>query len=319
MQTLSRLRSPRPLRIIRIAGILLPAAVAQVAVAAPPKGAVLEVWLRPANLPAVEASRRPTAAGAVKKLDLDAIGLSEVEQPDVQYEGTFHFKAVPLKKILDKAAPPESVDLALLHFANGMVVPLPFRDEALMERLRPVVARAIRIEPAKPWSVGKFPEIAKKVQGYVDVRPIRFGANKLVVADRLHPDVPEAARTTFSPWIHVDTLVGIELVQAAAYYRQFDVSPAAAVGLKIFKESCQFCHGVRRVGASYGADAVEPLPMYSERKAGNLFFHIRYRTENAPSRGLMMPALKHISEADATQLWQWLKALDEKSLVDYKP
>ena len=39
--------------------------------------------------------------------------------------------------------PPATADLALLHFRNGMIVPLAFRDEKLMGRLDPFVALSI--------------------------------------------------------------------------------------------------------------------------------------------------------------------------------
>ena len=125
-----------------------------------------------------------------------------------------------------------------------------------------------------------------------------FSGNKLVVAVLWHPAVAAAAQPAFSPWRHTDTLTGIELVAAQAYYRQFDVGGGDMVqrGQAVFQQSCQFCHGVRKVGAKFGWDFVEPTPIWSyHRPAKNLFLHVAYKPLDAAERGLMMPAMRFMS------------------------
>ena len=153
-----------------------------------------------------------------------------------------------------------------------------------------------------------------------DARPIFFTGNKIVVAEKWHPAVPEAAQPEFSPWNHTDTLVGIELVAARPYYRQFDVDGDSRVqrGLALYRQSCQFCHGARRVGAKFGWDFVEPLPIYSYHKpVRNLFYHVAYKPQDAAQRGLMMPAVKFMTEGDSALLWRWLRAVATKPMPAY--
>jgi mono/diheme cytochrome c family protein len=279
--------------------------------AAPP--ARLEIWQRDTGGPQKEPRRD------VRSIDLDALPLVEVRLMDVQYGGQFVYRGVRVQTLIERYDPPRAVDLALLHFANGMQIPLAFRESALVERLDLFVARQMRPSPGEPFVTGQFPRIDRARAGFVDVRPIEFGANKLVVGRREHPAVPEATQGIFSPWMYVDSLVGIELVSSAAYYAQFDVDPDPGVraGLALYEQSCQFCHGARKVGAAFGWDFVEPVAVYSYRGARNLFYHVKYKPLDATAKGLMMPALSHLSEQDATSVWQWLRAIATRPMPPY--
>jgi mono/diheme cytochrome c family protein len=210
-----------------------------------------------------------------------------------------------------------------------MAIPLPFRDAATMKRLDPVIARGMRTTPTGPMRLAAFPEIAKPNAATaanatagkaIDARPIAFSGNKMVVAEAWHPAMSPAALSSFSPWAHADTLTSIELVAAEPYYHQFDVSGDASVhqGLAIFRQSCQFCHGARKVGANFGWDFVEPTPIYSYHKpVRNLFYHVAYKPLDAAERGLMMPAMRFMTEADATLLWHWLRAVASRPMPPY--
>jgi mono/diheme cytochrome c family protein len=115
--------------------------------------------------------------------------------------------------------------------------------------------------------------------------------------------------------MHVDSLVGIELVNAAAYNSMFDLEPKRAAGLALYRQSCQFCHGVRQVGAKFGPDFVDPLPVHEWRKpARRLYWHMTYRRLDAVERGEMMPALKYMTKQDASEVWSWLRAAAGQSL-----
>jgi mono/diheme cytochrome c family protein len=144
----------------------------------------------------------------------------------------------------------------------------------------------------------------------------------MVVAELWHPAVSDKARGRFSPWSQVDSLVAVEFVQAAPYYRQFavDPTPAVSAGLTVFEGSCQFCHGARRVGAKFGWDFVEPTPLYAYREGERrLYYHVHYRRLDAPEVGRNMPALNFMTESDAGQLWQWLKAVGTRPMTPYAP
>jgi len=275
----------------------------------------IDMWQRGTGDPADQTPRD------VRSVDLDTQPLVEVRRADIQYGGQFGYRGVRVQTLIERYDPPAAVDLALLHFANGMQVPFEFRDSALVERIDPFIARAMRSAPGKPFVTGRFPNIDRARAGFVDVRPIEFGANKLVVGRREHPAVPEASQAVFSPWMHVDSLVGIEFVSSKAYYAQFDVDsdPDVRAGLALFRQSCQFCHGARKVGAAFGWDFVDPVPVYSYRGARNLFYHVKYKPLDATAKGLMMPALSHMSEQDATSVWRWLRAVATRPMPVYAP
>jgi len=73
------------------------------------------------------------------------------------------------------------------------------------------------------------------------------------------------------------------------------------------------------MGAAFGWDFVEPVAMYSYRGERNLFYHVKFRPQDAVSKGLQMPALSHMSEADAAAVWQWLRAVATHPMPGYAP
>ncbi|MGZ3443350.1 MAG: c-type cytochrome [Polyangia bacterium] len=279
-----------------------------------PQGGQLEIWTRAAGQYAGEAV---PARIRVVPVALDRVAVHEVTRADAQYDKASRtYRVVDVDELLRSYGPPANCDVALLHFANGMSIPLPFRDRAAMERLRPAVARAVKLDGK--WSA-RFPVTAKK-DTEVDARPIQFEGNKLVVADSWHPDVAAAAAGSFSPWLQADSLTGIELVAGNEYLAQLDVDPAAQRGFTLYRQSCQFCHGARNVGAAFGWDFVDPLPIYQYRKTSrSLYYHVHYRASNKGERGLMMPALAFLTEEDAGALLKWLQAIGTRPLRPYTP
>ena len=308
--------------VVGTAVVILVAPILAHAAAVSEHGAAIEVWVRK---PAVSRAGEPASWGAARDrlqvVAIDSLPLVEAKQVDVQYHGVFVFKGIGLDALIARYAPPPNVDLALLHFANGMQVPLAFRDASVIKRLSPFLARGMQLGPGSPMQIGRFPKVGRPRSGFVDVRPITFSGNKLVIADPAHPDVPPSAREALSPWAQTDTLTGIEFVSRAAYYAQFEVDPdpAVKVGHTLFTQSCTFCHGVRGTGASFGWDFVEPTPVYDYRKVSNLFHHIKYRPLDASARGIQMPALSYMSEEDARAIWVWLKAVATHPLAPYAP
>jgi mono/diheme cytochrome c family protein len=274
----------------------------------------IDIWVRGGG-PRADTPPRARA----QSLNLDLLPLADSERFDAQYGARHNFRGIALANVIASFAPDPSLDVAILHFANGMAIPIPFRDAAAMKRLDPFIARGMETHPKGAVRAAFFTDIRRK--GTTDdPRPVVFSGNKVVVAVLWHPAVADAAQPAFSPWRHVDTLTSIELVASRPYYAQFDVGGGewAARGLALYKESCQFCHGVRKVGAQFGWDFVEPTPIYSYRKpTRNLFLHVAYKPLDAAERGLMMPAMRFVSEPDAALLWQWLKAVATKPMPAY--
>jgi mono/diheme cytochrome c family protein len=281
--------------------------------------ATIDIWVRRAG--ATGSAEPASARDLARQISLNEIPLRDVERVDLQYHGAFTYRGVELAALIDGFAPPASTDLALLHFANGMQIPLAFRDTELVHRLAPFVARGIRLGPNRPMQIGRFPKVARAGDAVRDPRPIVFYGNKLVVADSGHPDVPPAHRAVLSPWALADTLTGIEFVSRAAYYAQFDVDqdPQVREGERLYTQSCQFCHGVRQTGAAFGWDFVDPTPIADYRHGRNFFLHVHYKPQDAVARGLRMPALSYMSEDEARLLWLWLRAVADHPLRPYRP
>lgn len=276
---------------------------------------VVEIWIRGGG--AVQGDQAPRAR--TQRVDLDKLGLVDGKRFDAQYGGLRSVRGIALASVIDAFAPDSSLDLAILHFANGMAVPVAFRDADVMKRLDPFIARGMETHAGGPVRAGFFQEIRRK-GATEDPRPIVFSGNKLIVAVLWHPAVATAAQPTFSPWRQTDTLTGIELVAAKAYYRQFEGGGGDFVqrGQAIFQQSCQFCHGVRKVGAKFGWDFVDPTPIWSlHQPVKNLFLHVAYKPLDATERGIMMPAMSFMSQDDAALLWRWLKAVATNPMPAY--
>jgi mono/diheme cytochrome c family protein len=301
---------------IAVIAVLSFATPSRPAMGAPVPGASIEIWLRGLSKQDGEGAERLRQ----RRFNLDRLPLRDVERRDAQYDEVRQYRGILLGDILKRYGPDESIDLAILHFANGMAVPVAFRDEATMRRLKPFIARASLTRRGGALSVGKFPAIPK-TDAPGDRRRIEFAGNKVVVAERWHREVAQGTQPGLSPWGHVDTLVGVELVVSKAYYAQFEPSREAAVqrGLTLFRQNCQFCHGLRHVGATFGWDLESDTVINYRDSAAHLYHNTTYRPQNAAELGLMMPALSFLTEADAAAIRAWLLAASPGPLPRYAP
>lgn len=244
-------------------------------------------------------------------LEPGALPLENRELADPQYSGAKKwFRGVPLGVLFAKAPPTGGADLALLHFQNGMLIPVHFRSADELKKLDVFVAVAIADQaPDKGGAFSEtFPPSSKPEAMGRDRRPLQFEGNKMVVPSGWHPMVAPKASKTFSPWRFADALVAVEYVRELAWYGQFDYGAPTAAGLAVFKGRCQFCHGVEKVGANYGWDIVQPLPIYKHRNAKSLALHTRYREGDAAEKGLMMPAFPEITTPEVEAVWKWFEA-----------
>ncbi len=277
-----------------------------------PIDAPLPVWIRPAG----NHVESPTLGR--ERLVLIAPGampLVELQRTDPHQGTTERYKGFHLATLLERYAPPKSVDLALLRFANGVIIPVPFRDGPAMRRIDPFVARTLFVKDH--WT-STFPPMRRGDPPEADARPLVFAGNKVVVADQRHPYVPPASQRSFSPWAHADTLVGIELVGEQAYLAQLAVGDDPR-GPTVYREGCGFCHSVRGVGATLAPDLAEPVPLSAYYKNRELFHRVRSRPADAAARGLAMPPLPAFVPADANALRTWLRLTAERGLQAYKP
>ena len=240
---------------------------------------------------------------------------------DVQYGKTKSYRGIPLEPLVTSKAP-AGADLALFHFENGMIIPVPLDDGGTaLKKIDPFLALSIKL-PSGKWS-STFPGLAKRSddERLKDPRPIGFVGNKIVVSAPWHPFPKLKGETGFSPWYFASSLVSVEYVKQKAYYAQFEVasSPVFDRGMKVFFERCQYCHGVRQIGASFGWDYVDPLPTYKQKQPDHLFNHVKFPKADAMVRGLMMPYQKDMTGQEAKDLWEWMKQEAEGKQKPYSP
>lgn len=239
---------------------------------------------------------------------------------DVQYQKEESYKVVRLVDILDLyKATKSGSDLLLLHFQNGMIIPLSLDDTAAFQD-KVYVSTAIKVE--KSWT-SDFPTVSRDDPYLRDPRPIRFCGNKMVVTKPLSFRLAEQNKTLslFTPWRHADSLTGLELADRKAYYDQFDIgkSAQANLGFQVFKNRCQFCHGVQRIGAELGWDYAGPIPAFEKRQPDSLFLHVKYEKVEQFRLGTIMPSQPDMQREEANQLWQWLRDVAKNKTKPYSP
>lgn len=274
----------------------------------------IELWTRQ------QGSHTGAARGREQRkvIDVSTFEAVDAELDDAQLGAKRRYRAIKLESLLNQAAPDAKLDTAILHFRNGMAVPIPFRDAQAMARLNLSLALAVEVDGTMSTA---FPPLRKEGAETRDKRPIFFDGNKIVAPTLWHPLVGDKAIQAFSPWKHVDRLEGIEFVNWAAYTKQFTFgrTPDVARGQDLFLARCAFCHGVRKVGADFGWDFVEPVAVSTYRSAPALLTHMKYKLGDAPERGLMMPNFADVTEADAKALWKFLDAAAKTEPKAYVP
>jgi mono/diheme cytochrome c family protein len=271
-------------------------------------GREVELWTRASG---TYDRGAPPSRLDVRTIDLETLPLTEVTRYDVQLEAFHTFQGISLADLLDGRVKATSNDAVLLHFANGMIVPVHGSERAEGPPAHAIFI-ALAIQGGRIDWEKTFPEIAKRRTGLPDPRPIVFSGNKIVVSE---------IQEEFSPWRHVDTLTGIELVSLAAWEAQFEAGTGkeAQRGRAVFLHRCQFCHAARDVGGRFGWDFIDPIPLYSYRSAQNLHAHVKYTNADAVERGYMMPAQRDVDVSEIEALWVWMKAAAADGLKPYRP
>ncbi len=240
---------------------------------------------------------------------------------DVQYHGNRTYKGVWVHTLLRQYRKPRYVNLALLHFRNGMVVPYPLKTVPGRDPMPVFVA--VKMKETKGWT-RHFPMVMRTpaLPIYKDNRPVWFRGNKVVVQKGDHPHVLDHVAGNIQIWKRVNTLTGIELVNEDAYYKQFagPNKPTVRKGWLMYRGACQFCHGAHRMGATYGNDFVKPLAMfYFAYNVDELHYHVTFKSADAMHRGKAMPAIKEMPKVQVGYLWQWMKGVVRHSVPAYQP
>ncbi len=225
---------------------------------------------------------------------------------DIQYGKSIKAMGYDLLATLPPAPP--NYDALLLHFKNGMRVPVMLADAKAMKIF---IATQIYSEIHKKYT-SEFPGIIKTDPIFNDPRPIKFMDNKIVVRTESY----SISQGKFNPFHYTDSLHKIEWIKYKFWTAFSYVAGNAEViaGREVFLNRCQYCHRINGKGATFGWDFVDPLPIYQKRNPKSLLFHVKYKKIDALERGLMMPPQTGITAAEAQHLWQWMKAIALKEL-----
>lgn len=278
--------------------------------AAAEDGRYVELWTR---APGNYARGGDPGREKVKRLDLGEQTLTSVKKKDVQYGQVRSYKGLSLAAVIESYAPASAIDMVILHFANGVLIPLP--RAAAEEGSNLFIARYTR-DTKKAWTTAFEPVVKEDPTfRYKDPNPVTFNGNKLVSASTRHPDVRSKV---FNPWLLAGSLTGIEFVVRDAYYGQFAAQNQEA-GLKVWSARCQFCHSVNKIGANFGWDFVEPVPVWKLKSAQHVYNKLKYPYHDALERGLLMPTQSDVTEAEVAALWSWIEKLGKQGTRAYQP
>jgi mono/diheme cytochrome c family protein len=225
-------------------------------------------------------------------------------------------RGVSLDTVL-KGAPAPQVpaleDTAILRFKNGTRVQVPLNEASKYDVF---LVTAVRMSEQGEWTKELEP-VPLGTAHWASARSLVFAGHRTLVGK---PDAPRGAGT-FSPWGFVDSLVEVELVNAAAWRKVFAIGATDVEdkGLTVFENRCQACHGARGAGSRLGWDFVEPLPVTTWRTPESLYDHVRAHKLADAELGLLMPPQPDITKEEIGALHAWMKRLSEKKLSDYKP
>jgi mono/diheme cytochrome c family protein len=270
---------------------------------------VVALGLAAAPPAAFELARRAAPAHS-KQVDWTQLRKDVVQETrfDVQLGRVIVVRGISLDALLARGPARADEDTALLHFANGMMVPVPLDAKGKAE-IDVFIAHERQREQDGAF-VSSFLPVIHQRSSWMEQRAIVFSDNKVVVSQGDHPSLPTTT-TKFSPWSHVDSLRRVELVRAADVHKALDVSPEKDIrrGLAVFEQRCQYCHGVNGKGASFGWDFVAPIPLSTWRDAESLLYHVKMSKLDAANRGLMMPPQPDVTLEEMQALWSWMDAI----------
>ncbi len=270
-------------------------------------GIVLDMWLR---RPLTAGNTNPK--GNLMSLDIKGLTPEILESYDIQYERDVKVRGFHLRNLLGLMKPiPENVDIMLLHTRNGMIVPIS------IARLRSDIQVFVALEI---WRDGKwtseFPTSVRIATNAKNEVPTTFVGNKVVVGQEWR-----ATETGFTPWRHIDSLTGVEFVESAAYFDQFQNKKKPKTGLEgrlAFIIHCQYCHGVKGLGATR-APEMTALVQRLEPKAWSKIYD---QVQNPASGGAyphFMPKQKDFSKKNAKGLVSWITSMRDGELSPYEP
>ena len=230
---------------------------------------------------------------------------------DHQYGRNIEIKSLGLRELVGMYHPRlVGMDLAILHFSNGILFPLPLN--MLKTNPEPLIATAIRQKGR--WTA-TFPPVRLHQSG--SVQKVSFKGNKLVVGRSWLKKYAKATKYgELDPFRRAGSLVGVEFVDSNAWFAQFRVASEKSHfrGRMVYFKRCQFCHSIRGLGATHGPDFDSPrVSRYFTAK--KIYTHVRL----AGRKGGGMPGQGDFTKAEARDFALWLKGVKKTALTEYRP
>jgi hypothetical protein len=268
----------------------------------------VEMWIRKPG-----ATSNADSRVNLQKIDLKGMTFDELKTKDIQYGAEYRYRGMHLRDLIAAYKPlPLTATMLLLHSASGMVIPLS------IPRLRKdrQVFIALEIFRDNAWT-SNFPSSIRPDPNVTDEHPLTFEGAKLVVGNDWR-----ATESTFTPWRHFDTLVGIEFAEETPYNEQFTVKDKSTdqTGRGIFLARCQFCHSINGLGATRAPDL--PTIAAGGSTAGDpdkLYNKVAVAKPKYEQLAHAMPQQTNFTKRHAKQLLSWLKATAGKPLKSYMP
>lgn len=272
--------------------------------AAGPAKVEVDMWIRKPG-----AASNADAKVNLQKIDLKGMTFDELKTKDIQYGAEFRYRGMHLRDLIAAYKPlPLTATMLLLHSASGMVLPLS------IPRLRAdrQVFIALEIFRDNGWT-SNFPSSIRPDPNVTDEHPLTFAGAKLVVGTDWR-----ATDSTFTPWRHFDTLVGIEFAEETPYNEQFSLKDKNIdqSGRGIFLARCQFCHGINGLGATRAPDLPSLIGALTIDKLYNKVAVAKPKYEQLAHA---MPQQTNFTKRHAKQLLAWLKATAGQPLKPYAP
>ena len=257
----------------------------------------VQIWLR---RPAESVTSGGDQRGNLRNVDLAGLTFDTLETYDIQYEAMGKYRGLHLRDLIAAYKPlPGSIDTLILHFDNGMLIPVTL---SMLRGDRRIFVALEMLRDGK-WT-SNFPSSIRIAPGSKDERPITFAANKIVVGSDW-----SASKNQFTPWRHASSLVGIEFVEATGLINSFVQEKATKYqpGKYVYLNRCQFCHAISGQGAHFGPDFTGAFDLEAKKGWEKILAKVSKAESNADAMKHAMPKQSDFSKSDAKELFGWVK------------
>lgn len=266
---------------------------------------VIELWLGRKKKDGSPGLRK----GNLRLFDMRGLKFDELETHDLQYDKISRYHGIHLRDLIAVMNPiPPAVDMIVLHTSSGMLIPVAVKD--ITEDRGIFIATEIFVNGK--WTNQFPPPIVKGSAS------IAFQGNKMVVGANHH----NLFKDGFNPWALSASLVGVEFVEAKAYYSIFNRQDGkdTSKGHVIYQGRCWSCHAVKGVGGGVGPDLTKSQILENKGKGIKEILtkvgESKKRKDQKNSH--FMPYQRGFSRTEAKSLWIWLKDIQNGDLSPYQ-